>query len=285
MYEETFHLSEPPFQLRPDPRYYFGSSGHDRAMSYLTFGLSQGEGFVVVTGEVGTGKTTLIGYLMSSLDTEKYAAATIVTTQVSGDDLLRLIAAGFGIDTDVDKAKLLTRLHQHFQRLAAQGRRPLIIVDEAQNLSVAAIEELRMLSNLDIGADMSLQTLIIGQPQFREHLAREDLAQLRQRVVAMYHLGPLSREETQAYILHRLTCAGWPGQPVIEDQVFNTVFASTGGVPRLINLMFGRIMLSTHLDSAETVTAAAAEQVAQDLSVEFGTARPAKAKRGTSKVS
>lgn len=281
MYEAYFHLREAPFQLRPDPGFYFGSAGHDRAMSYLMFGLSQGEGFVVVTGEVGTGKTTLVGHLMASLDPQKYAAATIVTTQVGADDLLRLVATGFGIETDVDKAKLLTSLHQTFRRLAAEGRRPLVIVDEAQNLGIPAIEELRMLSNLEIGDDASLQSLFIGQPQLREHLAKQDLAQLRQRVVAMYHLGPLSRAETKAYVLHRLQHAGWTGQFAIEEDVFKTVFASTGGIPRLINLMFGRILLSTYLETGDKVSAATATQVAEDLGAEFGLPRAGARKRKT----
>lgn len=275
MYEKFFHLSEPPFQLTPDHRYFFASSVHRRALGYLTFGLSQGEGFVVITGEVGAGKTTLVAHLLSSLDRHRFITSTVVSTQLGGDDMLRMVAAGFDLPHEgLDKASVLTRLHNHLKSISARGSRAVVIVDEAQNLTLQAVEELRMLSNLQVERPPTLQVLLLGQPQFRQKMASPDLAQLRQRIVATYHLGPITAEETRDYIRHRLTQAGWTNDPVLAPEVTQAVYRATGGVPRMINLLFSRVLLFAYLEGLHTITGETVDQVAEDLQMEFDVRRP-----------
>jgi general secretion pathway protein A len=246
VYEKFYHLSGIPFQLTPDSRFFFGSSGHSRAMAHLVYGLTQEEGFIVITGEVGAGKTTLVEQLWSQLDRRTYVLARVVTTRVSGDDLLRLAVTGFGVPDHggTDKATLL----RQFERLAgeqrAAGRRCLLVVDEVQNLPRTALEELRMLSNITVDGRASVQMILLGQPQFRTALANPDLEQLRQRVLASYHLGPLSDAETRAYIEHRLKRVGGTDDPMWEDAAFTYVFRYTNGIPRRINTLCSRVLLS-----------------------------------------
>jgi len=276
MYKNFFKLTEAPFQLTPNHRFFFGSAVHKRAMGYLTFGLGQGEGFVVITGDVGAGKTTLISYLLSTLDPARFVTATVVTTQLNGSDMLRMIAANFNLAYEgLDKATILGRLHNHLRNISARGSRAVVIVDEAQNLTMSALEELRMLSNLQVGRPPSLQVLLVGQPQFREKIASPDLAQLRQRIIATYHLGPITAAETSDYIRHRMTQAGWRNDPVITDDAFAAVYAATGGVPRVINLLFTRVLLFAFLEQLHVIDANVIHQVARDLRAEFEGPRPA----------
>jgi general secretion pathway protein A len=265
MYEQYYHLNGMPFQLTPDSRYFFGSKGHSRAISHLIYGLSQGEGFIVVTGEVGAGKTTLVERLWSQLDRDTYTVARISTTQVSGEDLFRLAMAGFGLEDEMPgRAHLLRRFEMLLQEHQAAGRRCLLVVDEVQNLSIAGLEELRMLSNLTANGG-ALQTILLGQPQFRRMLASTELDQLRQRVLASYHLGPMTREETRAYIEHRLTTAGWAGTPHWEDAAFDTIFRYSDGIPRRINRLASRVLTHGALDETGEITAAMVEATADEL--------------------
>lgn len=276
MYEAYYGLTSPPFQLTPDSRFYFESRAHARAVAHLTFGLAQGEGFVVVTGEVGAGKTTLIEHLFGQLSRETYAVARINTTQVSGDDLFRLAMAGYGIDLPgADKATLLLRFEDVLSGHRISGRRCLLIIDEVQNLSLPALEELRMLSNITEGGKASLQTILLGQPQFRRMLASPDLDQLRQRVLASYHLGPLTQEETRAYILHRLGTAGWRDRPRWEEAAFAAVFAQSGGIPRRINRLCARVLLYGALEETDDITAGIVETTAEELAQDLEGGKPA----------
>ena len=276
MYEKYYDLTAPAFQLTPDSRFYFPSRGHARAVAHLTYGLAQGEGFIVVTGEVGAGKTTMIEHLLGLLDRETYAVTRINTTQVSGDDLFRLAMAGFGIEAaDAGKATLLLRFEDALREHRLSGRRCLLIVDEVQNLSPPALEELRMLSNITEGGRASLQTILLGQPQFRRTLASPDLDQLRQRVLASYHLGPLTRDETRGYVLHRLGTVGWRGAPAWDDAAFAAVFDHCGGIPRRINRLCGRVLLYGALEQAAAVTGAMVESTAEELAQDLEGGRPA----------
>src|SRR5574338_1544720 len=203
MYESFFKLRAKPFQLNPDPAFFYGSRGHRRAMAYLEYGLHQNEGFIVVTGEIGAGKTTLVRSLLESLDPGKVAAAQLVSTQVDADDVLRLVAAAFGVPSrNLDKAGLLLALETFLVSITAAGKRALLVVDEAQNLTPRAIEELRMLSNFQLGDQALMQSFLVGQPELRTMMQGPDMQQLRQRVIASYHLGPMDRAETQAYVEH-----------------------------------------------------------------------------------
>jgi general secretion pathway protein A len=282
VYDTFFRLTGIPFQLTPDSRFFFGSAGHSRAISHLVYGLAQEEGFIVITGEVGAGKTTLVEHLWTQLDRRSYAIGRVVTTLVSGDDLLRLAVTSFGVlDDRADKATLLRRFEAMVREQRAAGRRCLLVVDEAQNLSVAALEELRMLSNVTLDGRASLQTILLGQPQFRPLLARPDLEQLRQRVLASYHLGALSERETRLYIEHRLRVVGWTDDPHWTDGAFIQVFRATTGIPRRVNTLCGRVLLYAALEEAHTITEEMVIATAGELEQDLGAGLSAPAASGT----
>lgn len=269
MYHEFYRLTGLPFQLTPDPRFFYVSRVHKQALAYLNYGLTQAEGFIVVTGDIGAGKTTLVGQLLATLDAAKIVAAKIVTTQLEAIDLLRLAAAGYGIaEGSEDKSTLLRRLEQFFRERVREGKRVLLIVDEAQNLPMASVEELRMLSNFQVDNVCPFQCFLLGQPQFRAMLARPDLEQLRQRIIASYHLGPLAAGEVHAYIEHRLRLVGWQNDPAFAPEAYHAVHAHTGGVPRRINVLCSRIMLFGFLEGLHRIERAHVEQVASELEAE-----------------
>lgn len=244
MYEAFYGLNSKPFQLNPDPSFYFGSKQHRRAKAYLEYGVQRNEGFIVITGEVGAGKTTIVRGLLASLDPDKVVAANLVTTQLDAEDTLRLVGAAFGVRVkDVSKADLLMALEAHLVNQASQGKRCLLIVDEAQNLTPRAVEELRMLSNFQFGQQALLQTFLVGQPEFRAILQSPTMQQLRQRVTATCHIGPLDLAETRGYIEHRLNCAGASGRPTFEAAAFEAIFKASGGIPRRVNLICDRLLL------------------------------------------
>lgn len=270
MYTEFYKLKDMPFQLGPDPRFFFGSSVHKKAMAYLSYGLEQGEGFIVVTGEVGAGKSTLVAHLLSSIDSSKFVAAKIVMSQLDADNMLRMVSSAFGLSFEgVDKATLLHRLQEFFVANHKNGRRSLLVVDEVQNLSVGALEELRMLSNVQVGQKTLLQSFLVGQPEFRQTFASPELEQLRQRVTAYYHLAPLDLEETRAYIEHRLRTVGWVDDPHFTDDAFQAIFERSEGVPRRINTLCSRLLLYGFLEELHQIDGGATRQVADELKEEL----------------
>jgi general secretion pathway protein A len=270
MYTGFYKLKGLPFQLGPDPRFFYGSSVHQKAMAYVTYGLHQGEGFIVITGDIGAGKTTLVGHLLATLDPAKYIAATLVTTQLGADDTLRMVASAFGVPCEgADKAVILRRVEAFLAGTHHAGRRSLLVVDEVQNLSVRALEELRMLSNFQIHGKPLLQSFLLGQPQFRGTLASPALEQLRQRVTASYHLGPLNEEETRSYIEHRLKLVDWDNDPSFTAEAFARIYTLTGGVPRKINTLASRLLLSGYLDERHEIEEAMVDQVADELGAEI----------------
>ncbi len=270
MYEQYFKFDGLPFRLSPDHRFFFLSSVHKRAIAHLKFGLDQGEGFILVTGEVGSGKTTIVEHLLSTLDNRRYVAANIVTTNLDQENMVRMVASAFGLAQEgLNKTTVFRNIERFIADSNRQGRRCLLFVDEAQNLSVAALEELRMLSNLLVNGKPALQSFLLGQPQFRKTLARPELAQLRQRVIASYHLGPLSAQETVEYICHRLQLVGWQNDPEIQKQAFEEVYRISGGIPRQINTLFTRILLFASLEETHQVTAAMVKAVASELADEL----------------
>ena len=269
MYESFYKLSGKPFQLSPNPRFYYGSSGHQKAMAYLQYGLHQGEGFIVITGDVGTGKTTLLRHLIEQLDSTKYLAATLVTTQLEADDTLRMVASAFGIDArGLNKATLLQSFERFLMDNSRRGKRVLVLVDEVQNLPVRSIEELRMLSNFQSGETAPIQFCLMGQPQFQQMLASDDLMQLRQRVIASFHLGPLSVSETRSYVEHRLQLVNWKSDPALTADAFERIHHHSGGVPRRINVLSDRLLLGGMLEELHEINAAFVDNVASEMSTE-----------------
>jgi len=271
MFERFYGLSGSPFRLSPDPSFFYGSRGHRRASSYLQFGLYQGEGFIVLTGEVGAGKTTLIRSLLQQLESTKVIAAQLVSTQLDADSLLRAVATAFGLVVkDGDKAHLIAQLEAFLVSLVPKGSRALLIVDEAQNLAPEAIEELRMLSNFQLQNRALLQSFLIGQPELRLMMRSSTMQQLRQRVIASYHLGPLDADETRAYIEHRMKHVGWAGDPKFEDEVFDLVHGVTGGIPRRINTLCNRTLLAGFLSEKHQIGVKDVEEVISEFNREFG---------------
>jgi putative secretion ATPase (PEP-CTERM system associated) len=271
MYESFFGLTGKPFQLNPDPSFYFGSRGHKRAFAYLEYGLYQSEGFIVITGEIGAGKTTIVRSLLEQLDPEKVVAVQLVSTQLDADDMLRAVGAAFGIPVkSVDKALLLASLEAFLCQLAVEKKRALLIVDEAQNLTPRAIEELRMLSNFQLGDQALLQSFLVGQPELRAMMHGEQMQQLRQRVIASYHLGPLDKAETRGYIEHRLKHVDWKDDPQFDPACFDLIHTLTGGIPRRINTLCNRLLLAAFLAERHVLETADVQAIAHEIRDELG---------------
>ena len=274
MYESHFGFTGSPFQLNPDPSFYFDSRGHSNALAYLKFGAHQGEGFIVVTGEIGAGKTTLVRTLLEGLNPEQVVAAQVVSTQLESSELLQAILMAFGVpSSSTSKAHLIASLEAFLTALAAKGRRALLIIDEAQNLKHEAVEELRMLSNFQLGKYGLLQSFLVGQPELRGLLQSKSMEQLRQRVIASCHLGPLDEAETRAYVEHRLKCVGWKGSsPTFAPGALDNLYRWTGGVPRKINRLCNRMLLGAFLSNSNAISAALVDETAAELRSEIGEA-------------
>lgn len=269
MYEQFYGLSSKPFQLSPDPSFYFGSKQHRRAKAYLDYGVLRNDGFIVITGEVGAGKTTLLRGLLDSLGSEQVVIGNIVTTQLDAEDTLRMVAAAFGVRAkDAPKSELLMNLEAFFVSQVGQGRRCLLIVDEAQNLTARAVEELRMLSNFQFGNQSLLQTFVVGQPEFRQILQSPAMEQFRQRVAATCHIGPLDEEETQRYIEHRLRCAGATDKPGFDTEAFLVIHRASKGIPRRINTICDRLLLLGFMQGKTQLELADVNEVLKDLGSE-----------------
>ena len=267
MYDQFYGFSGRPFQLAPDPEFYFESLTHRKALSYLGYGLAQGEGFIVITGEVGAGKSTLAAHLVASIDRQRLTVGQIVTSRLDGDELARLAAQAFGVVPQAahDKAAALGALEMFLQDEARAGRRSLLIVDEAQNLSVAALEELRMLSNFQLGAHPLLQILLLGQPEFRTILSSPGLEQLHQRVIATHHLDAMEADEVGPYVEHRLKHVGWKGRPAFAAGVYARLAEASGCVPRRVNQLVNRLLLLGAVEKADTIDLDMLDEVIADL--------------------
>ena len=276
MYDSHYGFSDRPFQLTPDARFWFESKTHRTAMAYLGYGLAQGEGFIVVTGDVGAGKTTLVGHLMASVDPQRLNAIRIVSTQVEDEDMLRLTAQQLGLATEgLAKAQLLERIERTLRLHANEGRQTLLIVDEAQNLPLSALEELRMLSNFQSGGKSLLQIFLLGQPEFRDRLQRsEHLEQLRQRVIATHHLTPMEQAEVGPYIAHRLSLVGWAGNPDFVEDSLAALYRHSAGVPRRLNMLAGRVLMHGAIEGLSRIDAATVDLVAADMVAERAVAEP-----------
>ena len=269
MYEDFYQLRAKPFQVSPDARFFFSSKGHRRAMAYLVYGVHQGDGFIVITGDIGTGKTTLAHVLARNLESQDVALAQIMSTQLGAQEMVRMVAAAFGLTVETSKAVMLNKLEQFLLARHREGKRALLLVDEAQNLPLAAVEELRMLSNFQADEKPLLQSFLLGQPEFRKTLQSPAMEQLRQRVIASCHLGPMDETETEAYIVHRLQTVDWTGDPSFGPGVFAAIHEYTGGIPRKINVLCDRLLLAGYLEEVHAFTVKEVRTVINELRLEF----------------
>lgn len=266
MYESFFAFKEKPFSLTPNPRFLFLSKTHNEVYAHLIYGIESRAGFVEVTGEVGTGKTTILRTLLSHLDEGKYRVAFIFNPKLTAFELLRNINREFGVaDDGLSSPDLISALNAFLLAENRAGRTPILVIDEAQNLSAEVLEQIRLLSNLETEEDKLIQVILVGQPELRQHLSDHSLRQLNQRIAVRYQLRPLNREETIAYILHRMNIAGRPDGNVFAPAALRQVFACSGGVPRRINLICDRALLTAFADERGVVSPKDVKQADAEL--------------------
>lgn len=248
MYKEFYHLKENPFNVTSDPDFFFSSAHHVEAFSHLVYGIEQRKGIIVITGEIGTGKTTLCRMLLNRLD-RQVKTALILNPNFSAIQLLQIIVKDLGIEGGFkNKFALVSALNDFLLEETSRGHNVVIIIDEAQNLSVRQLEQIRLLSNLETEKEKLLQIVLIGQPELAEKLKLPSLRQLNQRVSVRYHIMPLNKDEVRAYIQHRLKIAGsgHPAHPFIRftDSAIDLIYAKSKGTPRMINILCDRALLA-----------------------------------------
>jgi general secretion pathway protein A len=266
MYQEYYGLSADPFRLSPDHHFCLRHPTFAKAKAYMQFAAHRAEGFVMITGRPGTGKTTLIEDLVADLEGCSVASAKLVSSQLGADDLLHMLAYNFGINPHLrDKSWLLMELQGLFADMLASGRRPLLILDEAQGLSREALEELRMLTNLRIGSQPMLQIFLVGQEELRDLVLDPRMEQLQQRLIASCHLEPLDLQQTAAYAMHRLRLSGWSGRPGVRGDLFPILQRFSQGIPRRINLFMGRLLLHGALEGRAELCGQDAQLVYEEL--------------------
>lgn len=270
MYDGYYNFTQKPFQLTADPEFFYNSVIHKRAIAYMRYGLTQGEGFVVITGMPGLGKTMLVKELVKTLSDEKIVYGVMVSSQVGPIETLKIVSSTFGLPYEGDdKALLLAGIEKFIKISAEKEQRILLIVDEAQNMPKESLEELRMISNFEMYGKIVFQTFLIGQKQLRSKIFAPDMEQLKQRIVSTFQLEPLNEEETQQYILYRLEKAGWQENPKFEEEAYIKIHQYSFGVPRKINTLCDRILLFGYLDRLDTITAESVKKVIDELEREM----------------
>ena len=242
MYDDFYGFSSPPFNITPDPRFLYFSQGHHEAFDHLLFGIRERKGFIQLTGEVGAGKTTLCRALLEHLG-EEYETALVLNPRLTPTQLLKTILVELGLEPKRDRASCLAILNEMLLDRAAEGRDVVLLVDEAQDMDRELLEEVRLLSNLETDERKLLQIVLIGQPELRDLLDARELRQLRQRITVRYHLGPLSRADTESYVHYRLRVAGANSRPVFTPGAIRKVHRYSGGVPRLVNAVCDKTLL------------------------------------------
>ncbi len=268
MYTEFFGLSAKPFELLPNPKFLYLSKGHRKALSYLQYGVQEHAGFTLLTGEVGSGKTTLLRDIINRISSDT-TLAMVFNTRVDAQQLLGMINEDFGLSAaGKDKVQLLRELNDFLLKECSAGRQPIIIIDEAQNLSADALEEIRLLSNLEADNFKLMQIILVGQPELKQIIAKPSLRQLRQRISISCHLNPLNREETEEYIFHRLATVGNRDCVTFLDGVFDMVFRFSGGTPRLINLICDFLLLSAFVEETRQIDVELVKDAVNELSFE-----------------
>lgn len=264
MYESFFGLKELPFNVTPDPRFIYFSRHHLEAMSALLYGIENRRGFIEISGEIGAGKTTLCRTLLKELEGRAHTAF-IFNPKLSQVELLETIIEDLGIETRGRRRKdCFDALNQFLLAELEKGMNTVVIIDEAQNLSPRALEQIRLLSNFETTREKLIQIILVGQPELRALLSRPDLVQLRQRIAIRYHLPSLNREETGKYLVHRLQVAG-SEEPLFTPEAVDRIFEGSGGVPRLINVLADRALLAAFTKGTRIVEAALAAAAQADL--------------------
>ncbi|MBL7004991.1 MAG: AAA family ATPase [Gammaproteobacteria bacterium] len=273
MYEEHFNFTRQPFQLSPYSDVFYASNGHQKAYSYLEFGIGKREGFIVITGDVGAGKTTLIEHLLANIEDENLITARLSASQFSSSEILTIVADSLGVGNIEDsKAHVSLAINQYLKECAEKGKHILIIVDEAQNIPLDSLEELRMITNYHHKGITPVQIFLLGQPEFRDTLNSHNLEQLRQRVVARYHLGPLNEDEVGEYINYRLDIVRVDQLPqsIFNSEVFPAIYKFSGGIPRIINTICDRALISAYLEDQSHIDTSIIYDVLQELQNEKG---------------
>ena len=269
MYQRFFGLRESPFNVNPDPRYLYLTRHTQEALAGLTYGIQNRKGFILLTGEVGTGKTTLLNRLLDWLRGQNVATAFIFNSRLEVDHLFDFMMADFEIPCDSrEKSHLLLRLNQWLLDRYRARETAVLIVDEAQNLSFDVLEEIRLLTNLETSTEKLLQIVLTGQPELEEKLKAPQLRQLRQRITLRCRTAPLALEETFGYIAERLRIAGANGEPIFSREAIETVHLYSRGIPRVVNLLCEHAMINAYVDSVRPVPAQLVEEVARDFQLD-----------------
>ncbi len=270
MYEAHFGFSAKPFQLTPDPQFFYASACHKKALYYLQYGLHQGEGFIVITGPIGTGKSTIASSLLDSIETDEIIASQVSTSNLNPKELLEHISNAFGLNTSGhNKAQVLRDIEDYLFGLSSQNKRALLVIDEAQNLSHDSLEELRLLSNYQVNSKPLLQTFLLGQEELRGKLQHPSMLQFQQRVIASFHLRALSSAEVKQYVMHRLLHVGWTDKPGFTEQALTKLHHYTMGVPRRINIVMDRTLLMCFLENNDIVDSKVVDAIGEELKEEM----------------
>jgi len=265
MYEKHFSFKCKPFELIPNPDFLFQSSTHKKAITYIDYGIKEKIGFILLTGEIGSGKTTIVRNLIKNLN-GSVRLSRINNTKVSSEQLIAMINEDFGLDVEgKGKTKLLSQLNEFLIGQYSDKLQPILLIDEAQNLTPDLLEEIRMLSNLETDRAKLLQIILVGQPELKKTLMMPALMQLRQRININYHIAPLTIDETEKYIKHRLSVAGNPEAIAFEGNMVQQIYQFSGGIPRLINILCDFALLAAYVDSRKTVNLEIIEEVVKDL--------------------
>ncbi|HEY4707831.1 MAG TPA: AAA family ATPase [Thermodesulfobacteriota bacterium] len=268
MYERFFFLNEKPFHITPDPRFLYLSKKHRVAIELLSFGIRERKGFILLSGEVGTGKTTLCRAILGKLP-RGTESALILNPVLSGIDLLKTITADFGIKAIEDTPKgHIDGLNSFLLKLASSGGNAVVIIDEAQNLSPAALEMVRLLSNLETEKEKLLQIILVGQPELRTKLAMTGLRQLNQRIIIRHHLEPLDLEETREYIENRLAVAGGSASVEFTKDALKSIYSGAGGIPRMINILCDRALTAAFIEGKRVIDSKVLGKALRELTEE-----------------
>lgn len=282
MYLKFYKLAVRPFKLTPDTRFFFPSSCQEKALSYLLYGIEQGEGFVVITGGVGLGKTTLIQRLTNEVKAQRVEVTRIAAANLDAESVLELVCASLDIPIEgKSRIGLFKALEDYLRKRKSRNIRVLLVFDEAQTLTEDALEELRILTNIEEGGRAAVQIFLVGQIELRNTLLQSRFEHLRQRIIASYNIEPLTRTETEKYIMTRLKEAGWNNDPLLHPVVFDFVQDWAGGIPRRINLLLDRLLLLGYVENLHELGEQQIVQAIRDMEKELGHQKPNKKRKIT----